>query len=349
MLGGDARRLQQGKWFLLAATVGGSEAAAMIARRFARLYALLLGCFLSMPALAQTPPSAPQQALDPAQLLADVRILAADDMEGRLVGSPGSARARAYLIARLAAIGVTPMGAGFEHRFTARHKGKRLHGVNLIGRIAGRGKSDGVLVIGAHYDHFGVRDGAVLNGADDNASGVAVVLAIAADLMRAPPDHDVIVALWDAEEQGLYGSKAFVARPPVPRARIAMNLNFDMMSRSDRGELWVAGAHHYPFLRPRLDALAARVPVTLKPGHDAPPWTGDDDWTAGSDHHSFHRKRIPFAYFGVEDYPDYHQPGDDFAAIPQDFFVRSATTAVMATRLFDAELDAIAREAGRGE
>ena len=119
------------------------------------------------------------------------------------------------------------------------------------------------------------------------------------------------------------------------------------MSRSDKGELWIAGAHHYPFLRARFERLAGSAPVTLKIGHDGPPWKGSDDWTAGSDHYAFHRRGIPFAYLGVEDYPDYHQPGDDFDTIPKDFFARSAATALLAARMFDRELGAIAVEAGR--
>lgn len=283
----------------------------------------------------------------PQILFDDVRILAADAMQGRLVGTPGSAKARAYLLGRMKAIGLEPFGAGYEHPFTAQHKDATLNGVNLVGRIRGSGTSDRVLVIGAHYDHFGVRDGKVLNGADDNASGVAVLLAIAQDFARSPPEHDVIFALWDAEEQGMYGAHAFVDRPPVPRARIAMNLNLDMMSRSDSGELWIAGAHHYPFLRARFERIAGDAPVTLKIGHDGPPWKGTDDWTAGSDHYAFHRRGIPFAYMGVEDYPDYHQPGDDFETIPKEFFARSAATAMLAARLFDRELAAIAQEARR--
>lgn len=288
-------------------------------------------------------------AASPQQLFEDVRILAADDMAGRLVGTPGSAKARAYLIGRLRDIGIEPFGDGFEQPFTAQHKDQLLKGVNLVGRIRGTGSSDRVLVIGAHYDHFGTRRGQVLNGADDNASGVATLLAVAQDFARARPTHDVIFALWDAEEQGMYGAHAFVEAPPVPLDRIALNLNLDMMSRSDTGTLWIAGAHHYPFLRARFERLVRDAPVMLKIGHDGPPWKGSDDWTAGSDHYAFHRRGIPFAYLGVEDYPDYHQPSDDFDAIPKDFFARSAATALLAARLFDRELAAIATEAGRGE
>ena len=291
--------------------------------------------------------AAADPASPPRQLYEDVRILAADEMAGRLVGTPGSAKARAYLLERLRTIGVEPVLAGFEQPFEAEHDGDLLKGVNLIGRIRGSGNSDRVLLVGAHYDHFGSRDGKVLNGADDNASGVAVLLSIAEQFARERPVHDVVFALWDAEEQGFYGSKAFVAAPPVALSRIAMNLNLDMMSRNDRNELWLAGAHHSPFLRARFEQIAAQAPVSLKLGHDGPPWKDTDDWTGGSDHFVFHQKGIPFAYFGVEDYPDYHKPTDDFAAIPQDFFARSAATALLAARLFDRDLDRIAADANR--
>jgi Zn-dependent M28 family amino/carboxypeptidase len=305
---------------------------------------LILAALALLTGGASSPAS--QHAAAP-QLLEDVRILSADDMAGRLVDTPGSAKARAYIVERLRTIGVEPLGAAFEQPFTAERREGPYTGTNLIARVRGTGKSDRVLVIGAHYDHLGTRDGHVFNGADDNASGVAALLAIAQALVRERPEHDVILAFWAAEERGLQGAKAFVAKPPVPLSRIAMNLNLDMVARGDKGELWLAGASHSPFLKPRFERLVKAAPVTLKLGHDAPPWTGSDDWTNGSDHRVFYEAGIPFAYFGVEDHPDYHKATDDFDRIPQDFFTRAAATTLQAARLFDAELDDIAKEAGR--
>jgi len=99
-----------------------------------------------------------------------------------------------------------------------------------------------------------------------------------------------------------------------------------MVSHSERGELYAAGAYHYPFLRPYLERLAARAPVKLLLGHDAPGLPPGDDWTSSSDHGAFHAARIPFIYFGVEDHADYHKPTDDFATITPDFFVAAAET-----------------------
>jgi Zn-dependent M28 family amino/carboxypeptidase len=125
-------------------------------------------------------------------------------------------------------------------------------------------------------------------------------------------------------------------------------VNFDMLSKNAKGELYASGAHHFPCLKARLEQLAAEVPVTLKQGHDGPPWTGQGDWTTQSDHFAFHEKGVPWVYFGVEDHPEYHQPTDDAATIPAAFFDRAVETVTKAVRMFDEDLDAIARDGGRG-
>jgi Zn-dependent M28 family amino/carboxypeptidase len=273
------------------------------------------------------------------QALRDVRILSADEMEGRAPGTRGSARARAFLLERFRQLGLKPAYAALEQPFFYTIGGERRSGVNLVGQIDGTGTSDKVLVVTAHYDHLGVRRGKVFNGADDNASGVAGLLAIAASFRRLPPEHTVIFAALDAEETGHGGARMFVLRPPLPLSRIGLNLNLDMLSKSSRGELYAAGGYHFPGLRPWLDRLQASAPVHLKQGHDGPPWSGRADWTSESDHHQFHRKGIPWVYFGVEDHAEYHEPTDDYATIPTAFFLKSIVTVVKAARLFDSCLD----------
>ncbi|RAK57858.1 M20/M25/M40 family metallo-hydrolase [Phenylobacterium deserti] len=304
---------------------------------------VLAATTLALACTAAAPAPAPG-----ARLLDDVRILSADDMQGREVGAPGGAKARSYILGRIRQIGMTPVGAGFEQAFTFQEEGRTVRGVNLVAKVDGAGRSDRVLVVTAHYDHEGVKKGEIYNGADDNASGVAAALALAESLRQTAPEHTVILAFLDGEEAGLQGAKAFVAAPPVPLSRIAAAINLDMVGRGDKGEIFVAGATPYPFLRPRLEALAAAAPVRLKLGHDgAPPWTGHDDWTKQSDHYAFHQKGVPWIYFGVEDHPDYHRPTDDFDKIPQAFFKGASETITAAARLFDRDLDAIASEAGR--
>jgi hypothetical protein len=309
--------------------------------------ALLMGCATSA-APSQAPaakPVASASAFDRQQVLDTVRVLAADDMRGRSVQDVEKmTEVRAFLKGRMAAVGLKPAGEnGYETPFTQvrpRRDGTRLevNGINLIGLIPGKGSGENpVIVITAHYDHVGKIKGEIYNGADDNASGVAAALAIAESYQGAHPRHDIYVALLDAEEIGLLGAKAFVESPPVPLSRIALNINFDMVSKNDKNELYASGTYHNPQLVPIIEKVAAKAPVKLLMGHDRPE-QGPDDWTLLSDHGRFHQAGVPFIYFGVEDHPEYHKPTDDFETIPQAFFLDAVTTLVMATHAFDQHL-----------
>jgi Zn-dependent M28 family amino/carboxypeptidase len=159
-------------------------------------------------------------------------------------------------------------------------------------------------------------------GADDNASGVAALLAIARYVRQHPLRHRVILAAFDAEEFDLRGAKAFLAVPPVPIAAMALNVNFDMVSRNDRGEIYAAGTYHSPSLKPIVEEVQRRTPVKILFGHDRPQSSraDPDDWTPQSDHGEFHKAGVPFLYFGVEDHPDYHRPTDTADKIDPKFF-----------------------------
>lgn len=305
----------------------------------------VVGCLVStavlvMPACvrAQAPATDRAAAVDTARLMADVRVLAADSMEGRGVGSAGSVKARAYLLGRFTEVGLRPIGDSFERPFTFTGGGASGRGVNLVGVIEGVAQPGQYIVVTAHYDHLGVRDGAVHNGADDNASGTAALIEIARELSETPPAHSVIIAALDAEESGLRGARAFVDDPPVEANRILANLNLDMVSRGDGGELWVAGTYHYPNLLPLVEEVAARSPVDLRVGHDRPGVAGQDDWTNASDHGPFHAAGIPFLYTGVEDHADYHKPTDDADRIDPGFYGRAVATITDLLRELDAFL-----------
>jgi Zn-dependent M28 family amino/carboxypeptidase len=266
----------------------------------------------------------------------DLRILSADDMEGRLVGSPGGEKARAYILGRMREIGLVPVEQPFAIK---RRDGTETKGVNLIARIEGSTPGGRVMVITAHYDHLGVHDGQIYNGADDNASGVAGLLAVAEAFRASPPKHTVLIVALDAEEGGLRGARAFLETPPVPAETIALNINFDMLAKNAEGELYAAGGSPNPWVKARLEALMPSAAVSLKLGHDTGPDDSFDNWTYQSDHGVFARAGIPWVYFGVEDHPEYHKPTDDFATVPQAFFRKAVDTVVAAARLFDEQLD----------
>lgn len=279
--------------------------------------------------------------IDSERLMTTVATLAAPKWEGRAAGSPGGLAARAYVAGRFKAIGLEPVAGSYEHPFTFTRMtatGQQTgEGANVLGLCIGTDPKLPYFVVSAHYDHVGVRDGQVYPGADDNASGVAVILEIAAFCRKTPFRHTVLFAAFDAEERGLQGAKALLAKPPVPQDRMALNVNLDMVSRSDKREIFIAGTYHYPDLKAPLEAVARRAPITVLFGHDKPAAVAGkvDDWTNQSDHGPFHAAKIPFVYFGVEDHADYHKPTDTADKINRGFFAGVAETILDAVIALD--------------
>ena len=311
----------------------------------ALLFTLLLAIAASGCSQAERPAAAPAAtraaAPDPleAELMAVVTELASPAYEGRAVGTIGGRRARAYVQKAFAEIGLEP--AGPDGYLQAFRFNTTEDAANVLGRIPGADPAAKAIVITAHYDHDGIKNGQIYPGADDNASGVAALLAIARRLTRDPLRHPVIVAALDGEEEGLQGAKAFVASFARPADRLGLNINFDMLSRNDRNEIYAAGTYHYPRLLPILEPVARRAAVTLRFGHDRPKPAagGPDDWTRESDHGEFHEAGIPFVYFGVEDHADYHKPSDTPDKIDPAFFGNVVRMLLDAVRSLDRQID----------
>ena len=256
--------------------------------------------------------------------------LAAPEMEGRRSAEPGGLRARAWLVERFSGLGLTAFPGGFERPFaftqtsiralwkSDRSFRREITGAaNVVGFVPGT-QDEGVLLVSAHYDHLGIRDGKLYPGADDNASGVAGLLSLATWARAHPLRHRVVFAAFDAEELGLRGAQAFVADPPIPIARIAAVLNMDMIGRPEGGGLVVTGTWRHPELRPIVEEAArhASVPVYLR--HERPFYIAGfvEDWTGASDQGPFAELGVPFLYLGVEDHAGYHDPSDTPERVP---------------------------------
>lgn len=289
--------------------------------------------------------------LDAGRMRDDVTALASDRYAGRATGTAGGRLAGDFVAGRFASLGLEPAGDGYAHEFAFDHRSIRAlwrrdrpflqhfaGARNIVGLVRGRTRPEDAIVVSAHYDHLGVRAGDVYHGADDNASGTAALMAIAAYVHDHPLRHTVLFAAFDAEELGLRGAEAFLRAPPVARPRIRLTLNMDMIGRSDDGRLFVAGTAHVPRLRGIVveGARGAAVPVHL--GHDRPTWrTGMvADWTTASDHGAFHAAGIPFLYFGVEDHPDVHAPTDTADRIDAAFLQGAAEAALSTLLVADA-------------
>ena len=306
------------------------------------LGALLTVAWAAGLATAQPPASSRFSAtFDATRAWADFERLASPELEGRRTGSEGNRTARRLIAERFAQAGLVAITSEFQTPFRFSRQGADQEGVNVVGLCRGQRRDDPrVIVVSAHYDHVGVRNGEVYPGADDNASGTAALMALAGLCQKAPWQHDVLFVAFDAEEQGLRGSRAFVADPPVEKSRLALNVNMDMISRSDTREVYIAGTSYHPELRTRLEPVAARSMATVKFGHDTPGRSPRDDWTMLSDHGAFHAVGIPFIYFGVEDHPDYHKPTDTMNRINAVFYFHVVATVLDALNTLDQALPA---------
>ena len=200
------------------------------------------------------------------------------------------------------------------------------------------------LVLTAHLDGLGRVKAApptaenVLNGADDNASGVAVLAEVARALAAAPvrPKRSVIFAAVSGEELGFWGSDWFTARPPIPARTIVANLNLDMVGRARGDSVFVTGLHDAPIGPIAVEALGGAQLVILGEAalEAAYPGQRADD---RSDHASFRRLGVPAISFSTGYHPDYHETTDDAALLNYDGLAR-LTRAVtrMATAIANA-------------
>ncbi len=166
------------------------------------------------------------------------------------------------------------------------------------------------VILSAHYDHLGVRRGLLYPGADDNASGVAMMMESARCLTARPekPRRSVAFLAFDQEEAGLYGSRYFVAHPPFPVESIDLFITADMIGRSLGGVcddfFFVMGTEHIPALRPWLHEAVAGRPVRMGV-------LGADLLVLNrSDYGPFRSREVPFLFFSTGENPRYHSPND---------------------------------------
>ncbi|MBN2665779.1 MAG: M20/M25/M40 family metallo-hydrolase [Bacteroidales bacterium] len=189
---------------------------------------------------------------------------------------------------------------------------------NVIGIIEGKDPSQ-IIVAGAHYDHIGMWNGYVWNGADDNGSGTVGIMTIAKAIMETgvKPEKTIIIALWAAEEEGLLGSRHFVANLPFPATNIRLNLNFDMISRyvseKEYKKAYMVYTDSYPGFKAMTEKHLKRYGIDLdveyQPSADPP---------GGSDHRSFVDAGIPVVRFKPGHREEYHTPEDEVSTVDWD-------------------------------
>jgi len=266
-------------------------------------------------------------------LLRHMQSLSSDAFQGRRTGTKGAAKANKYIVNQFYSLKVLPITKNYLQPFSFAYEAKEYKGVNVLGLIKGSSFPEKYIVISAHYDHEGVKQGEIFNGADDNASGVSALFGFAEYLKNYPPNHSVILAAFDAEELGLKGSGYFVNHPIVPLDKMVLNINMDMISRSDKKELYVVGTSENKNLKHLVQTIKTPNSIKLMLGHDG--YDSLENWTYASDHANFYKKSIPFLYFGVEDHKDYHEPTDVYENIHPQFYIEAVKTIISVFKNID--------------
>lgn len=238
---------------------------------------------------------------DPAVLRARLEALAAPALDGRASGTAGDRAARALIAERFRCLGLEPAGDGdgYEQAF---RDGNGAATANVVGLIRGSSKPDEIVLVGAHHDHLG---GGHL-GANDNASGVVGLLALAQAVAQREtrPARTIAFVTFGAEEQGLVGSQHFVANPPpaVPLAGVVQIINLDMIgTHASKRAVYAFGAFAKQPARKLLDKLGRKFPKVR---------LGLGGHSVRGDHLGFCKQRIPYVFFWTPDRRCYHETCD---------------------------------------
>ena len=198
---------------------------------------------------------------------------------------------------------------------------------NVIGMLEGSDpklKDEYVLITG-HYDHVGQKESFIFHGADDNASAVAAVIAMAEAFAAGPrPRRSIVFLVFEAEEDGLLGAFHYVNTPVVPLDKTVAVLNMDMIGRDEDSPTWntkaadnrngvnVVGTLYNPDLRRIVEAENQKIGLKLDYKTD-----GDDreGWFSRSDQYPFAVKGVPMVFFNTGEHPDYHTAQDTWDRI----------------------------------
>ena len=253
----------------------------------------------------------------------DVAFLADDKLEGRQTGSNGEQAAADYIAERFESLGLATKGTnGYFQTFTFKPKtdphqevnytvkdgDSTITGTNVIGYLDN--KAENTIIIGAHYDHLGYgAEGSLYrgetqeihNGADDNASGVAVLLNLVKKLKAKNKGNNYLFMAFSGEEMGLLGSNYFTKNPTIDLAKANYMLNMDMVGRLKQDStLAVYGVGTSPILKQVVKANNSKFKIIENESGVGP-----------SDHTSFYNSDIPVLHFFTGQHEDYHKPGDD--------------------------------------
>ncbi len=257
----------------------------------------------------------------------DVTILSSDEYEGRETGTPSEIKAAQYIEKRFKEIQLEAKGTeGYFQQFSFKRGSSphdrpeisesgsdgTLNGRNVVGYLDNKAAT--TVIIGAHYDHlgYGIQGSlfagvdTIHNGADDNASGVAMMLNLASKLSAEFRDktngHNYLFIAFSGEEMGLLGSNYYVKNPTVDLQNATFMINMDMVGRlNDEKAISISGVGTSPVFSQTLNATNEFGLKIIEKESGVGP----------SDHTSFYLADIPVLHFFTGQHEDYHKPSDD--------------------------------------
>jgi hypothetical protein len=283
---------------------------------------------------------AARAVITPELMYRHIAFLSSDELRGRDTPSSGLDKAVEYIAAEFRALGLEAVGdsGSYVQRYNVRvaRVGRPAVNVSAPNVVALLRGSDPVLreeyiVFSAHIDHVGVgppdaSGDSIYNGADDDASGTAAVLAVARAFaaLAERPLRSIVFLGVSGEEKGLYGSEHFMERPVVSAAGIIANINLDMIGRNSPDFVAAVGFDYSTLGALARDIARANADLGLRVVPD--PWPSEQLFFR-SDHFNFARKGVPALFFTSGLHEDYHRPSDEVENIDTNKAARIAQLA----------------------
>ena len=273
-------------------------------------------------------------------LKTNLTIIAADDMEGRETGSEGQKKAGRYLIEQYQKNGILfPKGATSYYQpvpaafLNAKYKENLPDSENIWAFIEGSEKPDEIVVVSAHYDHVGVKNGEIHNGADDDGSGTVALVEIAKAFQKAKkegqgPKRSILILHVTGEEHGLHGSRFYSENPLFPLANTVADVNIDMIGRhdelhpNDSNYIYLIGSDYLSTDLYNICEETNKKHTQLALDYKYNDRKDPNRFYYRSDHYNFAKNGIPsvFLFSGIHE--DYHKPGDDVDKIEFDVLTK---------------------------
>lgn len=276
------------------------------------------------------------------ELKTHLYIVAGDEMEGRNTGEPGQKKAGKYLISQYEKMGISypKEGKGWYQKvpseFMARSFSPKLNdSENIWAFIEGSEKPQEVIVISAHYDHVGMKNGEVYNGADDDGSGTVALLEIAKAFQQAKkdgngPKRSILFLHVTGEEHGLHGSRYYSENPLFPIKNTVADLNIDMIGRrddkhKDNGNyIYLIGSDRLSTDLHNISEKANKDYTKLTLDYKYNDRNDPERIYYRSDHYNFAKKGIPALFYFNGVHADYHKATDTPDKIEYDLLQKRA-------------------------